>query len=122
MVKIAKGMQKALRKALGISSPAKKMIPDGINTARGIGLGVLQGLPYIDSAMSAAAGRMTGVVGVGAVAGRAAVASAGGGVVYQVQVDVHEAMDPIAVGRELQRVLIQLGRAQGATVILQPGR
>ncbi|MGW3410240.1 hypothetical protein [Streptomyces sp. NPDC000888] len=122
MVKIAKGMQKALRKALGISSPARKMIPDGINTARGIGVGVLQGLPYIDSAMNAAAGRMTGVVGVGAVAGRAAVGSTGGGVVYQVQVDVHEAMDPIAVGREFQRVLVQLGRAQGATVILQPGR
>ncbi|MCX4974212.1 hypothetical protein [Streptomyces sp. NBC_00620] len=123
MVKIAKGMQKALRKALGINSPARKLIPDGINTARGIGVGVLQGLPYIDSAMNIVAGRMTGVAGVGAVAGRAAVGgTGGGGVVYHVSVVVEQAMDPVAVGRELQRVLVQLGRAQGATVVLQPGR
>jgi hypothetical protein len=30
-------------------------------------------------------------------------------------------MDPVAVGRELQRVLLQLGRAQGATVRLNLG-
>ncbi|MEV0472800.1 hypothetical protein, partial [Streptomyces prunicolor] len=36
-------------------------------------------------------------------------------------VDVHEAMDPVAVGRELQRVLVQFGRAQGTTVSLKLG-
>jgi hypothetical protein len=34
---------------------------------------------------------------------------------------VQEAMDPIAVGRELQRVIVQLGRAQGGTVRLNLG-
>lgn len=46
----------------------------------------------------------------------------GGGVVYNVAVTVEQAMDPVAVGREVQRVLVQLGRAQGATVNLSVGR
>ncbi|WP_330265332.1 hypothetical protein [Streptomyces griseorubiginosus] len=121
MVKIAKSMQKALRKALGIKSPARAMIPDGINTARGVAVGVLAGLPHVDRAMQAVAGRMAGqAVGAPVVGRPAAVGS--GGVVYQVQVDVHDAMDPVAVGLEFQRVLVQLGRHQGATVVLSPGR
>ncbi|MFJ8538186.1 hypothetical protein [Streptomyces sp. NPDC093591] len=59
MLDIAKGMQAAIRKALGISSPARKLIPDGINTARGLALGVVRGLPHIDRAMEQVAGRVT---------------------------------------------------------------
>ncbi|KUL26618.1 hypothetical protein [Streptomyces regalis] len=59
MLDIAKGMQAAIRKALGISSPARKLIPDGINTARGLALGVVRGLPHIDSAMRRVAGSVT---------------------------------------------------------------
>ncbi|GLP71036.1 hypothetical protein TUSST3_76560 [Streptomyces sp. TUS-ST3] len=121
MVKIAKSMQKALRKALGIKSPARAMIPDGVNTARGVAVGVLQGLPHVDRAMQAVAGRMAGQAVAAPVAGRPA-AVGSGGVVYNVQVDVHDAMDPVAVGREVQRVLVQFGRHQGATVVLSPGR
>jgi len=58
MLSIAKGMQKALRRALGIKSPARALIPDGINTARGIAVGVVRGLPEIDSAMRKVAGRV----------------------------------------------------------------
>ncbi|MEU1478881.1 hypothetical protein [Streptomyces sp. NPDC005760] len=121
MVKIAKSMQKALRKALGIKSPARAMIPDGVNAARGVAVGVLQGLPHVDRAMQAVAGRMAGQAVAAPVAGRPA-AVGSGGVVYHVQVDVHDAMDPVAVGREVQRVLVQFGRHQGATVVLSPGR
>jgi hypothetical protein len=39
----------------------------------------------------------------------------------QIQVDVHDAMDPVAVGREFQRVLLEFGRVQGATVALKVG-
>ncbi|MFF9324046.1 hypothetical protein ACF1AY_04935 [Streptomyces sp. NPDC014776] len=120
MENIAKAMQKALKKALGIRSPARKMIPDGVNVTRGVAVGVVQGLPHVDRAMQAVAGRMAGSVGFQASAGRPAVL-AGGGTVYNVHVDVRDAMDPIAVGREFQRVLLQLGRAQGATVNLKPG-
>lgn len=38
--------------------------------------------------------------------------------VTNVQVDVHGAMDPIAVGKEIQRVLLNLERTQGTTVTL----
>ena len=58
MLSIAKGMQKSIRKALGISSPARKLIPDGVNTARGLALGVVRGLPHIDSAMQQVTSRV----------------------------------------------------------------
>jgi chorismate mutase/polyhydroxyalkanoate synthesis regulator phasin len=121
MEKIAKAMQKALKKALGIKSPARAMIPDGINTVRGVAAGLIEGLPHVDRAMQAVAGRIAGKAASGPTAGRAAVTAAGGGVVYQVNVTVEAAMDPIAVGRELQRVMLQLGRAQGAKVSLNLG-
>ncbi|MFF1297919.1 MULTISPECIES: hypothetical protein [unclassified Streptomyces] len=120
MEKIALAMRKALKKALGISSPAKKMIPDGINTARGVAVGVLAGLPFIDSAMDAVAGRMAGRAAIAPVAGRAAVVR-NASQVMQVQVDVHGAMDPVAVGQEVQRVLLMLKRTQGLNVTLGVG-
>ncbi|MFD0256406.1 hypothetical protein ACFVGX_36495 [Streptomyces sp. NPDC127113] len=120
METIAKAMQKALKKSLGIKSPARKMMPDGVMTARGVAEGVMQGLPFIDRAMQAVAGRMAGSAAVAPAGGRPAVVAAGG-VTYQVHVEVKDAMDPIAVGRELQRVILQLGRAQGAKVSLNLG-
>lgn len=115
MQKIAVAMQKALRKALGIKSPARAMIPDGINTARGVAVGVLQGLPHIDSAMQAVAGRMTGrAVAMRPVAGRQAVAAGGGA--GSVQIDIHvdgTVLDPVAVGRQIQTVLLEFKRARG---------
>ncbi|MDX3585962.1 hypothetical protein [Streptomyces europaeiscabiei] len=122
MVKIAKAMQKALRKALGISSPAKAMIPDGINAARGVGVGVLQGLPFIDQAMSTVAGRMAGrAAGFAAVAGRPAVAASSGPQRVQVDINVSGTSDPVAIARELQRQLLQLKRAHGINVSLGVG-
>lgn len=44
-----------------------------------------------------------------------------GGNVYNVSITVHDPMDPVGVAREMQRVLIQLGRAQGSTITLIPG-
>ena len=51
MIDIAKGMQTAIKKALGIHSPAKKMVPVGINTVRGILLGTERERPRLDAAM-----------------------------------------------------------------------
>ncbi|WP_405399157.1 hypothetical protein [Streptomyces microflavus] len=119
MVKIAKGMQKALRKALGIASPARKLIPDGINSARGVADGVVQGLPYIDRAMGAVAGRMAGmrpVIGRPAFAG----AGAGGGPVIHANIQV-QTLDPAAGAREIEKVLLKLSRSRGGTVTLKVG-
>lgn len=121
MEKIALSMQKSLKKALGISSPAKKMIPHGINTARGVAVGVRAGLPFIDGAMDAVAGRMAGRAAFSPVAGRGAFVRGAPDQSMNVQVDIHGAMDPVAVGQELQRVLLMLKRTQGLNVTLGVG-
>ncbi|MFI8531806.1 hypothetical protein ACIGMX_16390 [Streptomyces aquilus] len=120
MEKIAKKMRDSLKKALGEASPAKKMMPHGVNAVRGVAVGALSALPYIDSAMDAVAGRMAGRAANVPVAGRAAVVR-GSSQVMQVQVDVHGAMDPVAVGQEVQRILLMLKRTQGLNVTLGVG-
>lgn len=118
MQKIALAMQKALRKALGIASPAKKMIPDGINTARGVAVGVLQGLPHVDSAMRVVAGRMAGRgVAMHPVAGRAA--SSGGGaqqVVYMTVQFQGLVTDRTGTAKEIVEVINELARNTGQPV------
>ncbi|MFE6494122.1 hypothetical protein [Streptomyces sp. NPDC057748] len=52
MVKIAKSMQKAIKKALGIHSPARKLIPVGQNTALGVMKGIDDKRPELDRAMA----------------------------------------------------------------------
>lgn len=123
MVKIAKGMQKALRKALGINSPATKLIPDGENTARGVGVGVLKGVPFVERAMDTMAGRMVGraAPGFAAVAGRPAVAGGSGVQRVHVDINVSGTSDPVAIARELQRQLIHLKRVSGVNISLGVG-
>lgn len=117
MIKIAKGMQKALRKALGIASPARKLIPDGINSARGVAEGVVQGLPHIDRAMGAVAGRMAGmrpVIGRPAMTG----AGAGGGVINLNVTFTGLVTDPLATAKQIQKVLADYAMATGQPVRL----
>ena len=120
MEKIAKSMQKSLRKALGIRSPARKLIPDGIDTARGVAMGVLAGLPHVDRAMDALAGRVIGRSPGAAVVGRSAVVPRGGGSM-NVQISVTDARDPIATAKEIRRELLELKRVFGMNVELKVG-
>lgn len=117
MLKIAKGMQKAIRKALGIKSPSRAMAVPGRQSAEGLAVGLVEGLPAIDRALGAVTSR---IASARPVIGRAAVL-AGGGAGSPITVHVHGAMDPVAVGRELQKVLVKFGRTQGATVSLSLG-
>ncbi|OKI54412.1 hypothetical protein AMK17_25385 [Streptomyces sp. CB00072] len=118
MVKIAKAMDKAIRKALGIKSPSTVAAVSGGYFTQGVAKGAVDQLPVLDRAMGAVAGRMAGMRPV---IGRPAVAGGGAVVHNHYQVDVHGAMDPVAVGRELQKVLVKFGRTQGATVQLKVG-
>ncbi|MEV3946971.1 hypothetical protein AB0K57_04815 [Streptomyces halstedii] len=119
MLKIAKGMDKAIRKALGIKSPSRVMAQLGRYTTEGLAVGMRERLPVLDGALAAVSGR---VAATRPVISRAAVAGAGaGGVVYNIPITIEQAMDPVAVGRELQKVLVKFGRAQGATVQLKVG-
>ncbi|MFE2132232.1 hypothetical protein ACFW9X_03135 [Streptomyces sp. NPDC059466] len=118
MMSIAKGMQKSIKKALGIKSPSRVMAELGSYSTQGLARGLIEGVPHLDRALGVVTGRMAGAQPV---IGRAAAAGAGGGVNYYVTVQIDQAMDPVAVGRELQRVIVQLGRAQGAKVSLNLG-
>jgi polyhydroxyalkanoate synthesis regulator phasin len=120
MVKIAKAMQTALKKALGIKSPATKLMPDGVMAVRGVAEGVLQGLPYVDKAMQTVAGRMAGKAAASPVMGRPAVVG-GGASVMQVQISVTDARDPVATAREIRRELLELKRLFGMNVELKVG-
>jgi hypothetical protein len=120
MERIAKSMQKALRNALGIKSPARKLIPDGVNTAKGIAVGVIAGLPHIDRAMDFLSDRVRGRAAFRPTAGRGMGPSRGGGDMH-VQVDIHGAMDPIATAKEVQKLLLKLKRDQGLSVSLGVG-
>jgi hypothetical protein len=112
MERLAKSMQKALRKALGIKSPARAMIPDGINTARGIAVGVVQGIPHVDRAMQAVAGRMAGRAAISPTAGRA-VAMAGGQASAPIVINVDGALDPESVAQQIHTLLIGYKRHRG---------
>ncbi|MFE4701467.1 hypothetical protein ACFRIC_30835 [Streptomyces sp. NPDC056738] len=118
MMSIAKGMQAAIKKALGIKSPSTVMAELGRFSTKGLAHGLVDAVPHLDRALDVVSGRVAGTRPV--FGGRAAAAGAGG-VVYNVNLVIEQAMDPVAVGRELQRLLVQFGRAQGATVRLSVG-
>lgn len=113
MTKIAKAMQKSLRKALGIKSPATEMIPDGENTTKGVAVGALKGLPHIDRAMRTVAGRMAGHAAVAPMAGRAAVVTArrGGGDIH-IHID-GAVVDTLGFARAAREALRELKRLNG---------
>lgn len=116
MLKIAKGMQAAIKRALGIKSPSRVMAELGRYSTEGLAVGLTERLPVLDQALGTVTGR---VASAQPVIGRPAVVGGGGGAQpVQIQIDVHGAMDPVAVGREIQRVLLQLKRTQGVNVSL----
>ncbi|WP_406398818.1 hypothetical protein [Streptomyces uncialis] len=117
MVKIAKGMERAIKKALGIKSPSTVMARLGVFTTEGLARGMVDGVPVLDRALGVVSGR---VAETRPVLGRPVLtgAGAGGQPVQQIQIDVHGAMDPVAVGREIQRVVLRLKRDYGMNVQL----
>ncbi|MER7806171.1 hypothetical protein [Streptomyces sp900116325] len=118
MLKIAKGMQKAIKKALGIRSPSRVMAQLGRYSTEGLAVGLTDRMPVLDRALSAVTDR---VASARPVIGRPAVAGGTGGVTVHNHIEIQGAMDPVAVGREVQKVLVQFGRVQGGTVTLKAG-
>ncbi|MDW8805613.1 hypothetical protein P1P68_12675 [Streptomyces scabiei] len=106
MLSIAKGMQRAIRKALGIKSPARRLIPDGANTVLGLVEGVRRAMPQLDTVMGDVAGRMAAPdfrqLGVGSVRG-----VAGGQVVNYSPTFVFRAEGPIGSRMELQNWFVK---------------
>ncbi|WP_098010493.1 hypothetical protein [Streptomyces sp. sk226] len=118
MVKIAKSMDKAIRKALGIKSPSTVAAVSGGFFTQGVAKGAVDQLPVLDRAMDTVAGRMASMRPV---VGRPAVVGAGaGGQVIQANITV-QSLDPLAAAREVQKMLLKLGRSQGTGVTLKVG-
>lgn len=109
MLKIAQGMQKAIKKALGIRSPSTVMARLGVYSTQGLARGLVDGLPDVDRALDTVSGR---VAAARPVLGRPAVASSGGQV-PAINITVNGAIDPYATARELDKVLQKYRRGRG---------
>jgi hypothetical protein len=114
-------MERAIKKALGIKSPSRVAHGIGLNFGQGLSGGTRASLPLVGRAVDAVAERMAGirpmpgqpVAGVGA--GAAAAPS------INATITITDAMDPVRVGQEVQRVLLSLKRTQGINVDLGVG-
>ncbi|WP_329311713.1 hypothetical protein [Streptomyces sp. NBC_01262] len=121
MLSIAKGMQKAIRKALGIKSPSTVFAQLGRHTTEGLALGITDRVPAVHRALATVSDAVAGTqVGVPSVAMAGA---AGGGRAWTVKVDIniHGATDPIATAREVRRQLLELKRTLGLNISLGVG-
>ncbi|MCZ0207896.1 hypothetical protein OZK63_21015 [Streptomyces sp. UMAF16] len=116
MLKIAKGMEKSIKAALGIKSPSTVMAKVGVYSAQGLARGLVDGLPHVDRALGAVTGR---VAAARPVLGRPAVAARGGSMA--VTITVQDARDPLAVAKEIRRELLELKRTFGLNVELKVG-
>ncbi|MYV56502.1 hypothetical protein [Streptomyces sp. SID3212] len=115
MVKIAKGMEKAIKKALGINSPARVMMPHGENATKGVGVGALAGIPFLDRAMNTVAGRVSSVRPVmgAAVLPSAAMATTGTHVTCLHITIPGLVVDPVATARMIDTLQTKYGRYTG---------
>ncbi|MCX4576523.1 hypothetical protein OHB41_25790 [Streptomyces sp. NBC_01571] len=119
MMSIAKGMQKSIKKALGIKSPSRVMAELGSYSTQGLARGLIEGVPHLDRALGVITGR---VAGTQPVVGRPAGAAGGGGTtVINLNVEVRPGANAEAVWLEIQRGLLSLKRHHGANVSLGVG-
>ncbi|MBA2951584.1 hypothetical protein [Streptomyces himalayensis] len=108
MLDIAKGMQKAIKKALGIKSPSTVMARLGAYSTEGLARGLVQALPAVDQALDTVAGRVAATRP--AIGRPAAVAASGQAPII---VNISGALDPEAVAMQIEKVLTRLKRNRG---------
>jgi chorismate mutase len=113
MLNIAKGMQKAIKKALGIKSPSTVMAKLGAYSTQGLARGLVDGLPWVDRALDTVTGR---VAATRPVLGRAAGAGSSGGMVFHIHVD-GTVVDENAVALRIQKALLGLKRHHGGRTL-----
>ncbi|WP_327429472.1 hypothetical protein [Streptomyces sp. NBC_01236] len=110
MMKIAKGMQKAIKKALGIKSPSTVMAELGRYSTQGLARGLTDALPAVDQALGVVSGR---VAATRPAIGRAAIRGGGsGGTVVHIHVD-GAVVDKLGVARAIREALLDLKRTNG---------
>jgi hypothetical protein len=106
---------------LGIKSPSRVAWAIGANFGQSTGGGVLSALPAVGRAVDAVAGRMAGIRPVPGqpMAGLGAGLAAAPQQINHFHLD--NAIDPIRVGQEIQRVLLNLKRTNGGSTGLDLG-
>ncbi|MFB7285432.1 hypothetical protein [Actinacidiphila glaucinigra] len=110
MLKIATGMQKSIRKALGIKSPSTVFRRLGAYTTEGLALGLMDRAGMVAGAVSRVTDVVAGAsmsVPVGATLGAGA---GGGGNVY---ITVEGAIDPDGTARTIDKVMAKYRRHRG---------
>ncbi|MFB8035871.1 hypothetical protein ACFC5Z_23570 [Streptomyces sp. NPDC056004] len=117
MVKIAKGMQKAIKNALGIKSPSRVMAELGRYSTEGLAVGLTERMPVLDRALSAVTDR---VASAQPVIGRPAVVGGGspGGVTTVNVTFTGLVTDPIGTAKQIQQVMAEYARTTGQPVVL----
>ncbi|MFJ4990072.1 hypothetical protein ACIP9H_40530 [Streptomyces sp. NPDC088732] len=111
MLSIATGMQKSIRRALGIKSPSTIFRQLGRYTTEGLALGLTDRTSMVAGAVARVTDVVAGAsmaVPVGAT--MAAGAGGGGGNIY---ITVTGALDPTAVARQIEQIQLKYGRHQG---------
>ena len=110
MLKIAQGMQRSIKRALGIKSPSTVMAKLGAHSTEGLARGLVEGLPSLDRSLARVSGRVSGiqpVLGRPAVGGRN-----GAGTVIHLHVD-GAVVDTLGFARAARQALLELKRAHG---------
>lgn len=113
MIAIARGMEKAIKKALGIRSPSRVGHGIGANFGGSIGGGVVSSLPLVGRAVDAVGARMAMLQPVAPRSVAAAAPGANTPAGMTVNVNVSGAIDPVATAQEIRKVLVSLNRTMG---------
>ncbi|MGW6418849.1 hypothetical protein [Streptomyces sp. NPDC055055] len=115
MLRIAKLMEKAIKKALGIRSPSRVGFGIGENYGDSIGGGARAALPRVGRAVDAIAGRMANMRPVPGLPAAGRAATGGAGHVTNHYITVQGAIDPVSTAKQIQKVLLKDKRAAGGT-------
>jgi phage-related protein len=122
MLTIAKGMQSAIRKALGIKSPSTVLAKDGGHATEGIAVGALARLPMLRAAMARVAATVSGTDLAFATPAQApGLGVARSAQPAQVNITVQGAIDPVSTAKQIQKMLLTLKRTSGLNVSLEIG-
>ncbi|MEU9793835.1 hypothetical protein AB0E27_24940 [Streptomyces sparsogenes] len=118
MLNIAKGMQKAIRRALGIKSPSTVMTEVGRYSVEGLAVGLQRHAPAVDRAMEVLSEKVAG--GVRPASAVPAVPLARGRADAPVVIHVHvngTVMDEVTVAMKIREALLSLKRARGGALL-----
>lgn len=113
MLRIARLMEKAIKKALGINSPSKVGWGLGENYGDSIGGGARAALPRVGRAVDAIAGRMANMRPVPGLPAAGRAFTGGAGHVTNYYITAENAIDPVSTAKQIQKVLLQDKRLSG---------